>query len=273
MCAAARGVQGMPPGRLCAHSGMGDLTPLGRQARVPLRPGQRAPGLALQGAAALLLRFGAIHTCPVPPAIPAAILAAMPPEQAARSLASRQEALRRAGNSVGGAWAGTGAGRVAALLQLLAPWRGPADRHSGPGSNAVLCAPPRLAAQTRALPGTPALRPGAAPSPDRAVSGAHAAAGDPGHRGAPPLIPARASAPQALPGSLLGGLAGGRCSVGLGLGLGLAQVCHWPPSSLILVPRTALRRARTAASVQLASPPPRVRELDCYASPAGPHRG
>lgn len=52
-----------------------------------------------EGAAALLLRFGAIHTCPVPPAIPAAILAAMPPEQAAQALARRQEALRRAGNS------------------------------------------------------------------------------------------------------------------------------------------------------------------------------
>lgn len=60
----------------------------------------------LQGAAALLLRFGAIHTCPVPPAIPAAILAAMPPEQAAQALARRQEALRRAGNSVSGALGG-----------------------------------------------------------------------------------------------------------------------------------------------------------------------
>ncbi|KAL4428656.1 hypothetical protein ABPG77_009762 [Micractinium sp. CCAP 211/92] len=52
-----------------------------------------------QGAAAALLRFGAIHTCPVPPAIPAANLAAMPPEQAARMQAERREAQRRAGNS------------------------------------------------------------------------------------------------------------------------------------------------------------------------------
>ncbi|KAL4447686.1 hypothetical protein ABPG75_004905 [Micractinium tetrahymenae] len=52
-----------------------------------------------EGAAALLLRFGAIHTCPVPPAMPPAVLAALPPEQAVQALADRQEALRRAGNS------------------------------------------------------------------------------------------------------------------------------------------------------------------------------
>lgn len=81
-----------------------------------------AYGWALQGAAAALLRFGAIHTCPVPPAIPAATLAAMPPEQAARMQAERREAQRRAGNSVGGA------GHVRPrFLHLQSCLSGPAD--------------------------------------------------------------------------------------------------------------------------------------------------
>lgn len=55
---------------------------------------------ALQGAAELLLRFGAIHTCPVPPPTPPAVLEGLPPEEAQRLLARRAEALQRAGNSV-----------------------------------------------------------------------------------------------------------------------------------------------------------------------------
>ena len=53
-----------------------------------------------QGAAELLLRFGAIHACPVPPPTPATVLEGLPPEEAQRLLDRRAEALRRAGNSV-----------------------------------------------------------------------------------------------------------------------------------------------------------------------------
>lgn len=54
----------------------------------------------VQGAAELLLRFGAIHTCPVPPALPPAVLDALPPEEAAAAQARRQAALERFGRSV-----------------------------------------------------------------------------------------------------------------------------------------------------------------------------
>lgn len=52
-----------------------------------------------EGAAELLLRFGAIHTCPVPPALPPPILAAMSAEEAAEVVARRQDAVKRAGKS------------------------------------------------------------------------------------------------------------------------------------------------------------------------------
>lgn len=55
---------------------------------------------APQGAIQLLLRFGAVHTCPVPPAIPPAVLATMPAAEVAAARARRQAALKVAGNGV-----------------------------------------------------------------------------------------------------------------------------------------------------------------------------
>lgn len=54
----------------------------------------------VQGAAQLLLRFGAIHTCPVPPALPQAVLEAMPQDEAAATQRRRQVAIERYGRSV-----------------------------------------------------------------------------------------------------------------------------------------------------------------------------
>ncbi|PRW60645.1 RNA pseudouridine synthase chloroplastic [Chlorella sorokiniana] len=51
-----------------------------------------------EGAVELLLRFGALHTCPVPPAIPPAVLATMPPAEVAAARTRRQAALKAAGN-------------------------------------------------------------------------------------------------------------------------------------------------------------------------------
>jgi hypothetical protein len=70
------------------------------------------------------VRFGAVHSCPVPPASPPAVLAAMSPERAAEVTRNRQEALQRAGNNVSAAAESTLELHVSALFGAFTAWLG-----------------------------------------------------------------------------------------------------------------------------------------------------